>query len=122
MVFQINSCIYIYICILVPRCDGSQRAVRSTPHQAFTFENITAVVIDLHMFRHCFYYVFFKLIHNHMQVCIRTKQQKTENNKTHVETHVQNLHAAQAISRTPNQRVNRNMFSATEDFDPPMEI
>ena len=57
-----------------------------------------------------------------MQVCIRTKQPKTENIKKHVETHVQNLHAAQAISRTPNQRVNRNMFSATEDFDPPMEI
>ena len=46
-----------------------------------------------------------------MQVCIRTKQQKTENNKTHVETHVQNLHAAQAISRTPNQRVNRKTWS-----------
>ena len=57
-----------------------------------------------------------------MQVCIRTKQQKTENIKKHVETHVQNLHAAQAISRTPNQRVNRKMFSATEDVDPLMEI
>ena len=57
-----------------------------------------------------------------MQICIRTKQQKTENNKTHVETHVQNLHAAQAISRTPHQNVNRKMFCATIDFDPPMEI
>ena len=46
-----------------------------------------------------------------MQVCIRTKQQNTENIKKHVETHVQNLHAAQAISRTPNQRVNRKTWS-----------
>ena len=38
-----------------------------------------------------------------MQVCIRNKQKKTENTNTHVETNVQNLHAAQAISRTPNQ-------------------
>ena len=57
-----------------------------------------------------------------MQVCIINNTKQTENNKQLVETNVQNLHAAQAISRTPNQRVNRNMFSATEDFDPPMEI
>ena len=57
-----------------------------------------------------------------MQVCIINNTKQTENNKQLVETHVQNLHAARAISRTPNQSVNRNMFSATEDLDPPMEI
>ena len=58
-----------------------------------------------------------------MQICIRTKTKtKTENNKQHVETTVQHLHAAQTISITPNQRVNNNMFSATYDFNPPMEI
>ena len=57
-----------------------------------------------------------------MQVCIINNTKQTENNKQLVETNVQNLHAAQAISRTPNQSVNRNMFSATEDVDPPMEI
>ena len=57
-----------------------------------------------------------------MQVCIINNTKQTENNKQLVETNVQNLHAAQAISRTPNQSVNRNMFSATEDLDPPMEI
>ena len=50
----------------------------------------------------------------------KTKNMKTTNK--HVETTVQNLHATQAISRTPNQRVNRKMFSATEDVDPLMEI
>ena len=44
--------IYIYIHTLVTRCDGSQRDVRSTPHQAIAFENTTTVFIDLHMFRH----------------------------------------------------------------------
>ena len=57
-----------------------------------------------------------------MQGGIINNTKQTENNKQLVETNVQNLHAAQAISRTPNQSVNRNMFSATEDFDPPMEI
>ena len=57
-----------------------------------------------------------------MQVCIIKNAKQTENNKQLVETNVQNLHAAQAMSRTPNQRVNRTMFSAPEDFDPPMEI
>ena len=57
-----------------------------------------------------------------MQGGIINNTKQNENNKQLVETNVQNLHAAQAISRTPNQSVNRNMFSATEDFDPPMEI
>ena len=57
-----------------------------------------------------------------MQGGIINNTKQTENNKQLVETNVQNLHAAQAISRTPNQSVNRNMFSATEDLDPPMEI
>ena len=40
-----------------------------------------------------------------MQICIKKQQtQKTENNKnTCRKKHVQNLHAAQTISRTPNQ-------------------
>ena len=50
--------IYIYICILVTLCDGSRREVRSTPHETFTFENITAVFIDLHMLRLVFIVVF----------------------------------------------------------------
>ena len=58
-----------------------------------------------------------------MQICLRTsKKQKLKTTKTHVETTVQNLHVAQAISRTPNQRVNKTMFSDTQDFNPPMEI
>ena len=57
-----------------------------------------------------------------MQVCIRKQQKNMKTTNNHVETHVQNLHAAQAISRTPNQNVNRKMFSATEDVDPLMEI
>ena len=57
-----------------------------------------------------------------MQICIRKKPKHMKTTPKHVETNVQNLHAAQAISRTSNQHVNRNMFSATEDFDPPMEI
>ena len=52
-----------------------------------------------------------------MQICIIKTNKKKE-----VETNVHNLHAAQSISRTPNQSVNRKMFSATEDCDPPMEI
>ena len=36
--------------------------------------------------------------------------------------HLQNLHAAQTIPRTPNQKVDRNMLSAIKDVDPPMEI
>ena len=55
-----------------------------------------------------------------MQICIiKNKKLKKQNNNT-VEPNVQNLHAAQAISRTPNQRVHITMFSATTDFDPPM--
>ena len=41
--------------ILVTLCEGSQRGVRSTPHQTFTFKNTTTTFIDLHMFRHVFY-------------------------------------------------------------------
>ena len=48
-----------------------------------------------------------------MQICIR---------KQTCRKHVQNLHAAQTIPRTPNQKVNRNMLSAIKDVDPPMEI
>ena len=46
-----------------------------------------------------------------MQVCIRKQQKNMKTTNNHVETHVQNLHAAQAISRTPNQRVNRKTWS-----------
>ena len=48
-----------------------------------------------------------------MQICIR---------KQKCRKHVQNLHAAQTIPGTPNQKVNRNMLSAIKDVDPPMEI
>ena len=58
-----------------------------------------------------------------MQICIiKNKKNKKKQNNNNVETNVQNLHAAQATSRTPNQSVNRKMFSATEDCDPPMDI
>ena len=69
-----------------------------------------------------FFIIFLK---NNSQPHASLHSKKTKNMKTtnkHVETNVQNLHAAQAISRTPNQHVNRKMFSATEDVDPLMEI
>ena len=118
MVFQINSCIYIYIYIRVTLCDGSQREVRSTPHQTFTFEHTTAVFIDLHMFLHFFYYYLFYL-NSQPHANLHYKNQETTKRR---KTNVHNLHAAQSISRTPNQHVNRKMFSATTDFDTPMEI
>ena len=130
MVFRINSCtyiyihiyIYIYIYILVTPCDGSQREVRSTPHETCTFENITTVFIDLHMLRLFFFCFFLNNSQPHANLHYNKTNTTTDNNNTHVETHVQNLHAAQAISRTPHQSVNRKMFCATIDFDPPMEI
>ena len=75
------------------------------------------------MFRHfCFIIIFEINWQPHANLQYKTKKNKKKQNKQNVETNVQNLHAAQAISRTPNQRVNRKMFSATEDVDPLMEI
>ena len=53
-----------------------------------------------------------------MQICIIKKQKQ---NKT-CRKNMQNMHAAQAIPRTPSQSVNRKMLSDIEDVDPPMEI
>ena len=79
--------IYIYIYILVTRCDGSRREVRSTPHQAFTFENTTAAFIELHMFRHCLVNIVFK--QQFTTTCKfaleNNKHKKLKTTKTHVE-------------------------------------
>ena len=50
------------------------------------------------------------------------KTTKTTNTNTNVEKHVQNSHAAQTISKAPNQSVTAKIFSATKYFDPPKEI
>ena len=48
------------------------------------------------------------------------KQKQMSNNTCG--KHVQNLHAAQTISKAPNQRVKAKIFYASKYFDPPTEI
>ena len=53
-----------------------------------------------------------------MQICIIKKQKL---NKT-CRKNMQNVHAAQAIPRTPSQSVNRKMLSDIEDVDQPWKF
>ena len=53
-----------------------------------------------------------------MQICIIKKQKLNKTSRKNM----QNVHAVQAIPRTPSQSVKRKMLSDIEDVDPPMEI
>ena len=58
-----------------------------------------------------------------MQVCIKTKQQKTANNKKTCRNTCAKLACGPSNFKNTNPTCKqKNMFSATEDFDPPMEI
>ena len=83
------------------------------PWDLYSCINKFAYVSTFFVFLYYYYYYFLKKNINPMQICIR---------KQKCRRHVQNLHAAQTITRTPNQKVNRNMLSAIKDVDPPMEI
>ena len=48
--------------------------------------------------------------------------QKKQQQKNTFETYVQNLNAAQTISKAPNQSVRNKMFSATKHVDLRREI
>ena len=58
-----------------------------------------------------------------MQVCIRKQQtQKTENNKNTCRKNMCKTCMRSKQFQEHQTNGNRNMFSATQDFDPPMEI
>ena len=68
--------------IPVTPCDGSQKEARRTPHDTFTFENITTVFIDLHMLLLFFYYFKTKKKKSQPHASLHSKTtKKHENNK-----------------------------------------